>query len=121
MAKKTASGGSAAKSAAAEVGGSEARRDLDAVSEQFEVLRRDVAGLVEMLGDLAGSTARGGRKTVERTADEYMRMGRQTADEAVSQARALEEELEAKIGRNPLTAVFLALGLGFLIGMMSRR
>jgi len=114
MAKK------AAKSAAAGAS-SEVARDLDAVSEQFEVLRRDVAALVEMLGDLAGSTARGGRKTVERTADEYMRMGRQRADEAVSQARALEEELEAKITRNPLTAVLIALGLGFLIGMMSRR
>jgi len=120
MAKKATSGGEATKSAAAGAG-SGAARDLDAVSEQFEVLRRDVAALVEMLGDLAGSTAREGRETVERTADEYIRKGRQRADEAVSQARALEEELEARITRNPLTAVFLALGLGFLIGMMSRR
>jgi len=120
MAKKATSGGSAAKPAAAGAG-SEAAPDLDAVSEQFEVLRRDVAALVEMLGELAGSTAREGRETVERRADEYIRKGRQRADEAVSQARALEEDLEAKITGNPLTAVFIALGLGFLIGMMSRR
>jgi len=120
MAKKTASGGEAAKPAAAGAG-SEAARDLDAVSEQLEVLRRDVAVLVEMLGELVGGTAREGREAIERRAEDYVRKGRQRADEAVSQARALEEELEAKITRNPLSAVLIALGLGYVFGQMSRR
>jgi len=122
MARKASSGGSAAQSSASAAGAdSTSARDFDAVSEQLEVLKRDVAALVDTLGSLVGNTAREGRATVERKADEYIRKGRQQADAAVSQARALEEELEAQIGRNPLTAVLIALGLGFLIGLMSRR
>ena len=36
-------------------------------------------------------------------------------------ARAYGEALEEHIERNPFSAVLVALGLGFLIGLMSRR
>lgn len=122
MARKSSGGSSAAKSSSDETtGGIPSSRDLEAVAEQLEVLRRDVSTLVDTLGDLVGNTAREGRATVERKADEYIRRGRRQADEAVSQARAWEEELETQIGRNPLTAILVALGLGFLIGLISRR
>lgn len=123
MARKATTGGETAEEEAAAAAGpsSEAARDLDAVSEQLDVLRRDVTVLIEMLGDLAGSGARESREAVERRAEEYIRKGRERADEAVSKARALEGELEAKITRNPLSAVLIALGLGYVFGQMSRR
>ncbi|HSM20124.1 MAG TPA: hypothetical protein VK844_07125 [Hyphomicrobiales bacterium] len=122
MARKARNGGSAAKSAtAASLAGPKSARDLDAVVEQIDVLKGDVAALVDALGDLVGDTAREGRATVERKAGEYATKGRQQADAAISQAQELEEELRAQIGRNPLTAILVALGLGFLIGLMSRR
>jgi ElaB/YqjD/DUF883 family membrane-anchored ribosome-binding protein len=120
MAKKATKSGSDADKGGAK-GGAEAARDIEAVSKQLEVLGRDVAVLVEMLGDLVGTTAREGRETVERKADEYVRKGRERADEAVAQVHAVEEELEARITRSPLTALLIALGLGFVIGKMSRR
>ena len=36
-------------------------------------------------------------------------------------ARAYGEALEGQITKNPFTAVLVALGLGYLVGLMSRR
>ena len=36
-------------------------------------------------------------------------------------AREYGEALEGQITRNPFSAVLVALGLGFLVGLMSRR
>ena len=40
---------------------------------------------------------------------------------ALDGARAYGEALEGQIERNPFSAVLVALGLGFLVGLMSRR
>jgi ElaB/YqjD/DUF883 family membrane-anchored ribosome-binding protein len=36
-------------------------------------------------------------------------------------ARAYGEALEGQITKNPFTAVLVALGLGYLVGLMGRR
>lgn len=102
-------------------GPSATAHDLDAVAEQLDTLKRDVSTLVDTVGGLVGNTARRGRVNARRKADEYVRRGRATVDAAVDQAYGLEEELETQISRNPLTAVLVALGLGFVIGLVSRR
>lgn len=99
----------------------ERERDVDTLSGQVEALKNDVSALTATLADLLKSSAREGRGKVERKADEYYREGRRQAEAVLGEARALEQEFEEQIGRNPLTAVMIALGLGFLIGLMSRR
>lgn len=58
-------------------------------------LRQDVAHLAETLGKL---------------------VQHQTQD----RVRAATSEIEASIGRNPLTAVSIAFGVGIVVGMMNR-
>jgi ElaB/YqjD/DUF883 family membrane-anchored ribosome-binding protein len=88
---------------------------------QIEALRKDVATISTTLANLVRTGAEEGRDRLSRQANYYMEEGRRQADEAMAQARAMGEELESQIGRNPLTSVLIALGLGFLIGVISRR
>jgi ElaB/YqjD/DUF883 family membrane-anchored ribosome-binding protein len=104
-------------------GGGKSRSEAEAeeLAAQVEALRKDVAAIGNTLTNLVRSTAEEGRDRLSQKASHYMDEGRRHADEAMAQARAMGEELEAQIGRNPLTAVLIALGLGFLIGVISRR
>lgn len=99
----------------------EREREADTLSAQVEALKNDVSALTATLAELVKSSAREGRGKVEQKADEYYREGRRQAEAVLAEARAMEQEFEEQIGRNPLTAVLIALGLGFLIGLMSRR
>jgi ElaB/YqjD/DUF883 family membrane-anchored ribosome-binding protein len=106
---------------ASERSGASLDRSVDNLSDQIETLKADLAGISATLADLVRSGAREGRASVERTAEYYAREGRRQADAAVEGARAYGEALEGQIARNPFSAVLVALGLGFLIGLMSRR
>lgn len=95
--------------------------DTETLTEQIESLKADLAGISQTLAELLKDSAREGRRTVEDTADYYMREGKRQADAAVESAREYGEALESQIARNPFSAVLVALGLGFLVGLMSRR
>jgi uncharacterized protein YjbJ (UPF0337 family) len=69
------------------------------LAEQIETLRSGIQGLAS---------------TVDRIAKEQMPRARVSAIEAVNEA-------EEAVKRNPLSALVIALGLGFLIGVLTRR
>jgi ElaB/YqjD/DUF883 family membrane-anchored ribosome-binding protein len=96
-------------------------RDTENLGQQIEALKSDLAAISATLADLVKDSAREGRATIEKTADHYVREARRQADTAVEGARAYGEALEGQITRNPFSAVLVALGLGFLVGLMSRR
>ncbi len=73
--------------------------EVEAIAKHLASLRKDIDGL-------AGSVARAGSHQAERAQD--------AASEAVS-------ALETAVRRNPSTAVGLALGIGFLVGVILRR
>ncbi|MBK1625150.1 DUF883 family protein [Afifella marina] len=94
------------------------RHDLNA---EFEILKADVAELSTRISDLLRTGAREGKDMLNERADYYRREGRRRADAAMSEAEALSDDLSQSISRNPFTAVLVALGLGFLVGAISRR
>ena len=53
------------------------------------------------------------------SAQDYMQQGQRTADAVMESAQDYTETLTGHISRNPLTAVLVALGVGWLIGLMS--
>jgi ElaB/YqjD/DUF883 family membrane-anchored ribosome-binding protein len=63
----------------------------DELAAQVEDLRRDVAAISSRLSELVATGTREGR-----------------------------EQLETRIRRSPLTAVLIALGLGYLVGVLRR-
>jgi len=95
--------------------------DAESLEAQIETLKGDIAAISATLTDLVKSGVREGRAKAERTAEHYKQQGKEQADAALEGARAYGEALEGQIERNPFSAVLVALGLGFLIGLMSRR
>lgn len=102
-------------------GQSDVAADAEALQSQIEALKGDIAGISATLADLVKSGIREGRAKAEKTAEHYKKQGMEQADAAIDGARAYGEALEGQIERNPFSAVLVALGLGFLIGLMSRR
>ncbi len=110
-------------------------RDLSA---DFLGLRDDVRRLTDLVADLAGSSADQARgrasDRVDQVRDRFSSTlegarGRMSsaADRFAAQASDVTErvrgagaELEARVERNPLTAVMIAVVGGLLIGAMSR-
>ena len=74
-------------------------RDADELANQIDAIRADVQNLTSTVGRIA-------KGQVNRAQDKAM----ETANEA-----------EEAIRRNPLSAVAIAVGLGFLFGVFTRR
>jgi ElaB/YqjD/DUF883 family membrane-anchored ribosome-binding protein len=66
--------------------------------------------------DLAGL-----REDLKWLADDVKRLGSHQLEGMQGAANAAIEEVEAAVRRNPLAAVAIALGAGFLYGVLSRR
>jgi ElaB/YqjD/DUF883 family membrane-anchored ribosome-binding protein len=54
-------------------------------------------------------------------ADEYRGKAEQAWQDAQTRARTLQEDGEQYVRENPTKAVFTALGIGFILGMLFRR
>lgn len=100
---------------------SDVARNTQELQDQIETLKGDIASLSATLSDLVKAGVREGRETVRQRAKEYRRQGEEQASAAVESAREYGEALEEQIARNPFSAVLVALGMGFLVGLMSRR
>ena len=74
-------------------------RDADELANQVDAIRADLQNLTSTVGRIAN-------KQVNRVQDKAM---------------ATANEAEEAIRRNPLQAVAIAVGLGFLFGVFTRR
>ena len=111
MANESTAGSTGKRSAASE----------ESLEAQVETLKAELASVSATLSDLLKSGVRQGRAKAERTAEQYLRQGQEQADAAMDSAREYGEALEGQITKNPFTAVLIALGLGYLVGLMGRR
>lgn len=107
------------------------QEDFAKLSADLSVLRADVARLAETLTSFAkaegGAAAeavsdrlRKGKARAEATASGLMDEGAAAIEEAKHRARAAGSDIEACIERNPLSAVGAALGIGFVLGLLTR-
>ncbi len=98
----------------------EQRKTQADLSEDIEALRADVARLTETVSALVGQEADEFRRTLEERAEDIADRGRAYAARARAEADRYENQAEEMIVRNPLTAVLMAAGLGFIFGLLSR-
>ncbi|MCS0494978.1 hypothetical protein NVS89_07700 [Ancylobacter sp. MQZ15Z-1] len=107
------------------------QEDFAKLSADLAVLRADVARLADTLttfvkaeGEAAAEAVTGrlreGKARAEATAAGLMDEGAAALDEARLRAKAAGGELGAAIERNPLGAVSAALGIGFVLGLLTR-
>lgn len=125
MSAQKASAGS--KSASSE----SVAENWDRLTDRLARLREDLSEINSAAGDLARAGAGEGRDRILNEIDELSRRvntlaedlsarGHDSVRHAGERASAIGHELGSTINRNPLTAVLIAVGLGFLIGMASR-
>ena len=64
----------------------------------------------EDLGSAAGAMA-----------DEYRERGKEVLDDALHRVRSFQDDSKQYVRENPTKAVFTALGVGFVLGLIFRR
>ena len=88
--------------------------DIELIKNQLDRLRDDLSSLGEMVGMTA-------RHRYESARDDFTRSAEATKTQAVDQLTASLNEAEATVRRNPLTALAIVLGIGYLFGLFSRK
>jgi ElaB/YqjD/DUF883 family membrane-anchored ribosome-binding protein len=61
------------------------------------------------------------RSAVGATADEYLGRAEGMWDDAVHRVRSFQDDSKQYIRENPTKAVFIVLGIGFVLGLIFRR
>lgn len=90
------------------------------VSDEIAVLKQDIARLTAAVADLVKLETNQARSKVEDVVVDLYNESRQALGQAGARAKGLSEELNHTIERNPATSVLTALGIGLLVGLLSR-
>jgi len=61
------------------------------------------------------------RSAAGATVDEYRARGKEVLDDALHQVRSFQDDSKQYVRENPTKAVFAALGIGFVLGLIFRR
>ena len=110
-----------------------ARQEADSgdLARQLENLRKDLAELGGTVRALAQEGSATAQRSVRDTTDRLARRGQELAEDAKTAGQQAVDygseifrdkysEFEATVRRHPTTAVAVALGLGYLAGLLSR-
>ncbi len=92
-----------------------------AAEHKFESSKTHMRKAAEDLRSAAGGMADNLKSAATTMADEYRGKAEQAWDDARERARTLQEDGEQFIRENPTKAVFTALGIGFVLGLIFRR
>ena len=95
-------------------------KEMATVSEEIAVLKQDIARLTAAVADLVKLEAKEARSKVEDVVTDLYSGGRDALNQAGDRAKGLGRELNHTIERNPTASVLTALGLGLIVGMLSR-
>ena len=103
--------------------------------DDISALRADMAALTDTVGKLASEAAKAQAafaKDVKKAAksagrvgeeawEETVQLGADARDAAADAAQAGMASLERQIREKPINAVLIALGIGFLVGLIGRK
>ncbi len=95
----------------------EATQDFAA---DLAALRDDISKLTLSVTELVRSQATSTADSMFGAVDSARKKISDTASDAQDRVSAISSDLESTIERNPLTAIFVAIGAGILIGLLSR-
>ncbi len=98
-----------------------ASRHADATASDIDRLRDDLVRLSQSVSSLMAARAGDARDLVTETASEYYETGLDYARDAETQMRGMANDVAKQIERNPLAAVGIVFGVGYIIGLMRRR
>jgi ElaB/YqjD/DUF883 family membrane-anchored ribosome-binding protein len=99
--------------------GSDKSREQD-LEAQVAQLQSDLKSIGETLKKLTGDKAGEVRDIAETEFRQLKRRGQNLVEEAQDQAGEYEKQLKDTIREKPLTAVATALGIGFVLALITR-
>lgn len=99
-------------------------RDLlseEDMAARIAELKSEIASLSKTLSSLGGQKVDDYRDAAERMAADAVSASLRAFDTARTEALSLEEGFEQRVRDNPLKAIGIAAGIGFLFALMTRR
>lgn len=96
-------------------------RTEETLEEQIAKLQDDIRAIGVSLAKLSDSKVTEARSTAKARYRDLMNSGQHVVDDLSHQVNAYEGQLVEAIREKPLTAVLGALGVGYLIALLSRR
>jgi ElaB/YqjD/DUF883 family membrane-anchored ribosome-binding protein len=91
------------------------------LEDQIAQLQADLKGIASTLTKLTNSKVSEVRDVATSEARHLQRQGQNVIEDVQDQAGALEQQLKDTIREKPLTAVASAIGIGFVLALLSRR
>jgi ElaB/YqjD/DUF883 family membrane-anchored ribosome-binding protein len=96
-------------------------RNADSIVSDIETLRDDLVRLTRSVSTLMQTRAVDARDTVTETATDLYDTGMDYMHSAEDQVRGMAGDLSKQVERNPLAAIGVVFGVGYIIGLMRRR
>ncbi|MBB5704200.1 ElaB/YqjD/DUF883 family membrane-anchored ribosome-binding protein [Ochrobactrum daejeonense] len=93
-------------------------QDLQA---QVEQLKEDIAAIAATLANLGSQTVRDAKRSATDTYRSAHDRGEDVIDDLRSKAEDVEAQLTATVRERPLASLAAALGVGYLLALLSRR
>lgn len=91
------------------------------LEEQISQLQSDLKAIASTLAKLSSEKVNEVRGAAKDEVRHLQRQGQNVLDDVQDQAGALEKQLKDTIREKPLTAVASAVGIGFILALLSRR
>jgi ElaB/YqjD/DUF883 family membrane-anchored ribosome-binding protein len=106
---------------AARRGSARSARTQESLEDQISKLQDDIKSIGASLSKLSDQKVSEARSTAKTQYRSLVKSGQHVVDDLTDQVGAYEGQLVEAIREKPLTAVAGAIGIGFLIAMLSRR
>jgi ElaB/YqjD/DUF883 family membrane-anchored ribosome-binding protein len=107
--------------AAAEAGSAVGETVKKHAKAAYETGREHLGAAARDLGEAANASYKDLRGKAAHRADEFKDRANTLLDDTAARARECQTEAEAYIRQNPLQSVAIAVGVGFILGIMLRR
>lgn len=91
------------------------------LEDQVAQLQDDLKSIAATLARLSNEKVSEVRDVARSEARHLQRQGQHVIDDVQDQASAVEQQLKDTIREKPLTAVASAVGIGFILALLSRR
>ncbi|MBV2144689.1 DNA gyrase subunit B [Falsochrobactrum sp. TDYN1] len=88
---------------------------------QVEQLKEDIAAIAATLANLGSQTVRDAGRTAKHTYRSAYMQGEDVVDDLKSKAQDVEAQLCATVRERPIASLVTALGVGYLLALLSRR
>jgi ElaB/YqjD/DUF883 family membrane-anchored ribosome-binding protein len=89
------------------------------LTKQIDTLRTDIANLTSLMGEVGTAKAMAAKDAAVEKVTELRREGERYAQEAGKMAHDGAEVALDAVRRQPATAVAVAVGIGFLVGLVT--